>query len=163
MLPFNSNKKLKIKFKHLVRQVYNEAYVNSNYKTVLIKHDTLKPYFKQWYFLQLFNAYNLTSKGLRIQSELQMYLNKIDKTINEDCKIRPKVALKTITELGGNIFLLHQLDIKSIKSITLTSDNISGLCFMECLEDLCDFMIAFDLESGELGHASSNFGSMVGG
>lgn len=156
LIPFNGNKNLKIKFKYYVRKVFNEAYVNSDYKTNFINQQDIKPYFKQGYFQKLFNKHPLTDQGIRIQSEIQAHLNHLENTINSNLKIHSKM-MPTLLEIGGHFFLLNQLDINWIKESILKQNNAAEIIRIERIENIIDFVIAFSLLSSEFGHSSKNF------
>ena len=108
--PLKIDKYLKIKFKHFVQLVFNEAHVNTDYMADLIQSDDLKPFYKQSYVFRMFNKYPLNKAGKHLQSELKAHFDKIDSLINIDINHGRNEAIKTIVKLKGHVFLLKNLN-----------------------------------------------------
>jgi hypothetical protein len=115
--PFIKSQSIKILFKHFIKMAYESSNGNWNYKKLIRSNKEINPFFKQSFFLNLLRINKLTDNGNKLKIEISNYLNEIDKKIDHLLHNDKKKGLEILLSLGGNIFLLKNLNFQLLKTI----------------------------------------------
>ncbi len=86
-------------------------------KTILVRYTSIKPYIKTNALLRIMGSWNLNREGDNQSREIENYLNEIDEKFNDWFSNDPDRAIQTLLEIGGNIFLLNNIDFELLKTI----------------------------------------------
>ena len=115
--PFIKSQSIKILFKNFIKMAYNTSNGSWNYKKTTRSNREINQYFKQSFLLNLFKSIKLTDNGVNLKREISDYLNDIDKKIDNLLHNNKKKGLELLLSIGGNIFLLKNLDFQLLKNI----------------------------------------------
>lgn len=115
--PFTEEESIQILFKHFVKMAYDNSKGSWNYKKVIRDHGNVNQYIKQSFFINLFRMIRLTDQGRKVQQDISAYLDTIDTQINDLLHNDKKRGLELLLNIGGNIFLLKNLDFELLKNI----------------------------------------------
>ncbi len=115
--PFIKNQSIQILFKHFIKIAYDTSNKAWGYKKLTRSNREINQYFKQTFFLNLFRLNKLTDKGINLKKEISNYLYDIDKSIDNLLHNDKKKGLELLLSIGGNIFLLKNLDFQLLKKI----------------------------------------------
>ncbi|WP_027421244.1 hypothetical protein [Crocinitomix catalasitica] len=115
--PYQKSTSIKILFKHLIKVVYENSGSSKSFKSTVLNSINLKGLLKVNILQQLFGGISMTAKGNQTKVEILKYLKPIDQNINNLLKGDKKKALELLLSLGGNIFLLNNLDFALLKKI----------------------------------------------
>lgn len=115
--PFIKSPSIQILFNNFIKMAYDTANGSWNYKKATRSNREINPYFKESLLLNLFRINKLTDNGYKIKNEISNYLNEIDKSIDHLLHKDKKKGLELLLSIGGNIFLLKNLDFKLLKTI----------------------------------------------
>lgn len=111
--PYFKSKSIQILFKNFIKMVYDSSNGNWNYTKSVRSNKGIDLNFKQTFFTNLFRLNVLTAKGIEVQKKIVAYLNMIDNMLLND----NKKGLELLLNIGGNIFLLENLDFQLLKKI----------------------------------------------
>jgi len=115
--PFLKSQSIQILFKHFIKMGYEYSNGSFNYKKLIRSNQEISQYFKNSFFLNLFRLNRVTGKGRALKNEISNYLKEVDKTIVDLLHNDKKKGLDLILGLGGNVFLLKNLDFEHLKKI----------------------------------------------
>lgn len=115
--PFNSNPNIKVILRQLIKMSYEKATTQNFYKGKILKNKSLKKFHFTLLPVYLFGQYDLNTKGKEIQKEVREYLQLIDDTIVELIKIDRKRAIEMLLKIGGNLFLLENLEYDLLRKL----------------------------------------------
>lgn len=115
--PFIEEEPIQILFKHFVKIVYDASGGKKNYRESIKSNETSKQYFNQSFFINLFRFVKLTEEGEKAEQEITTYLKEVDENIGDLLENDQKKALEFLVSIGGNIFLLRNLDFDLLKKI----------------------------------------------
>lgn len=108
---------IQILFKHFVKIVYDASDGKKSYRESIKSNTTLKDYFNQSFFINLFRFVKLTDEGEKVKKEITIYLKEVDENIGDLLANDQKKALELLLTIGGNILLLQKLDFEFLKKI----------------------------------------------
>jgi hypothetical protein len=115
--PFLENEKAKIFFKNLVRVAYDNARDESHYGKLILKNDTVQPYFARG-ISKIFNGkFSLTQEGETIQQEIISEIKVLEKELPHLMESDQARALAILTMIKGNAFLIKGVDLKMMREI----------------------------------------------
>ncbi len=114
---FLKEESIQILFKHFVKMIYDASGGKKSYRESIRSTKELKSYFNQSFFIYLFRLIRLTEEGKKVKQEIAGYLKEIDKDINDLLENDQKQALELLITIGGNIFLLRNLNFDLLKKI----------------------------------------------
>ena len=114
---FIKSPSIKILFKHFIKMGYEEAKGVNSFKKSIISSNIMNQYAKQSFFQRIFGGFTLSNDGQKVKSEVLAYLKPIDDNIGNIINRDKVKALDILVTLGGNIFLLNNLDFKLLKKI----------------------------------------------
>lgn len=114
---FQKSPELKAVLTKLIKVAYDIVYSEKKYRNSILNSYPIKQHFKTSVILQSFGVYSLTKQGKSSKAKIKITLDKIDIQIGELLKNNQKEALKILLEIGGNIFLLKNLDFTLLHKI----------------------------------------------
>lgn len=114
---FVKEEPIQILFKHFVKIIYDASEGKKSYRESIISSKELHSYFDQTFFISLFRLIKLTDEGKKVQQEITSYLQEVNLQINNLLENDQKKALELLIAIGGNIFLLQDLDFDLLKKI----------------------------------------------
>lgn len=114
---FVEEEPIQILFKHFVKIIYDASGGKKNYRENIKSNKTLKHYFNQSFFINLFRFVRLTKEGENAKQEITTYLDEVDENIGNLLENDQKKALELLINIGGNIFLLKNLDFDLLKKL----------------------------------------------
>ncbi|EDP96177.1 hypothetical protein U8527_14795 [Kordia algicida OT-1] len=115
--PFKEEASIQILFKHYVKIIYEASNGKKGYRESIRSSKELQPYFSQTFFISLFRVIKLTNEGKNVQQEVVSYLQEVNLQINDLLENNQKKALELLIAIGGNIFLLQNLDFDLLRKI----------------------------------------------
>ncbi len=115
--PFTKSASIQILFKHFVKMVYQFSNGSWSYSKLIRTNQGISNYFVQGFFLKLFRTHKLTDTGARLKNDLSKYLKDVDKKIEHLLDNDKEKGLELLVSLGGNIFLLKNIDFKLLQNI----------------------------------------------
>ncbi|WP_452599038.1 hypothetical protein [Pontimicrobium sp. MEBiC01747] len=121
--PFYKSPEIQIQFKTYIKLIYDNSKGRWNYKKTVKNTSEIKPYFKSTFFINLFKQIKLTPEGHKLNTALKDYLYKIDSEIINLLENNKKKALELLENIGGNIFLLKNLDFEMLKKLDKELSN----------------------------------------
>lgn len=114
---FLKNNSIRILFPSYIKMVYENSKSSYRFKTKVIENKAVVSNFKSNLFLTLFQAIKINSEGIKLKAEISEFLNPIDENIDFLLNNDKKKALELLLTIGGNIFLLENLDFKLLQKI----------------------------------------------
>lgn len=115
--PFHKSPDIKAILTKLIKVAYDAVPSEKKYRKSILNSSPIKHVFKASAFQQLFSSFSLTPEGLTEKSKVETSLKEIDGKIDNLLRNNPKEALKILIEIGGNIFLLNNLDFELLRKI----------------------------------------------
>ncbi|MEJ6792605.1 MAG: hypothetical protein QNK89_07745 [Lacinutrix sp.] len=115
--PFNKEQDFEILFNNFIKMVYDASKGSWNFKKLNKSNLEVTTFFKSSVLLSLFKLYKLTDKGILVRTDIDNYLNGIDKSIDNLLHNDKKKGIELLLNIGGNIFLLKNLDFQLLKKI----------------------------------------------
>ncbi|MCF8277879.1 MAG: hypothetical protein K9J17_14185 [Flavobacteriales bacterium] len=116
--PFYTSQSLELLFRHLVTMGFQNADGTNNYvHKRLIKSPNLKGIFEIGFFIQLFGTIKLTPQGNALQREIKRALDRLETELPQVIHSDKAKALEILLAIGGNIFLLKNLDFALLNQI----------------------------------------------
>lgn len=117
LAPYQKSSSIKILFKHLIKVAYENARSSKVFKSKVLNSKNLKGLLRVNILQQIFGGMSLTPEGTKIKDEILKYLKPIDQNIHSLLNGDKKKALELLLSLGGNIFLLNNMDFSLLKKI----------------------------------------------
>lgn len=114
---FEKDLEIEILFRNLVKVGYQKSKTLSNFNNELIKTPTLKKCFSQNIFQRLFCAYNFTDYGKEIKRTVEKEIHNVNSELSSLNNIENQKAIELIKVIGGNIFLLENIDYELLNQI----------------------------------------------
>lgn len=126
-------------------RVYNDTPRDHTVKRAIIKEHKIQNLFSFSIIYRAFNIFRLNSNGRKIQNEIQRYLSVIDENIAQIIDESPEKALRLVSFLKGNIFLLKNLTFELLQKINILiiqNNEISNNDYFDMF-DVFDFSEIF--------------------
>lgn len=149
---FEKDNEIEILFRNLVKIGYQSSRTLMDFKNEMIRSQTLKKYFKQNIFQKLYYGYSFTEYGTELKRKIKQEIKNINNEIPDLKNIENQKAIELIKVIGGNIFLLGNIDYELLNLIdkdlateinrTSLSENGSGCS--ECSWSFEDYSSSFD-------------------
>lgn len=115
--PFNKSPSIQILFQHFVKMAYDASKGSWFYKKQVRVNQEINSYFKQTFLLNFFRITKLTDNGNKLKKEISAYLNDVDERIDHLLHNDKKKGLELLLKIGGNIFLLKNLNFELLKTL----------------------------------------------
>ncbi len=158
--PFREDTSIQVLFNHFVKIIYDASGGKKSYRESVRSNKQMKSYFNQSFFVHLFRLTRLTDKGKKVKEEITTYLQEANNKINDLLHNDKEKALELLLNIGGNIFLLQNLDFELLKKIdeellnqkrSLISDSYASgddwYFYLDFFED--GTLFDFDFEEGD--------------
>jgi hypothetical protein len=114
---FEKDNSIEMLFRNLVKIGYQKSRTLSDFKHELIKTPTLKKCFSQNIFQRLFYGYSFTAFGNELKRKVENEIENLNKELSGLNNIENKKAIELIKVIGGNIFLLGNIDYELLNQI----------------------------------------------
>jgi hypothetical protein len=108
---------IQLLFTHFVKIGHQASGNNRRYKKKIGEIGNLQPYLSDSFFISLFGMTRLNDRGKKTKHEVTKYLNEVDAQINDWLENDQEKALEILLAIGGNIFLLKNLNFELLKNI----------------------------------------------
>lgn len=142
--PFIKSPSIQILFKNFIKMAYDTSNGSWNFKKTTKSNREINPYFKQSFLLNLFRLNKLTDSGNKLRREISNYLNEIDKSIDHLLHNDKKKGLELLLRIGGNIFLLKNLDFQLLKTIDKELLNQQKVLYSDTYDSDSDWWLYVD-------------------
>jgi hypothetical protein len=142
--PFIKSPSIQILFENFVKMAYDNSNGSWSYKKSIRSNIEINQYFKQHFLLNLFRVNKLTGNGTKIKKEIIGYLNDIDKSIDHLLHNDKKKGLELLLSIGGNMFLLKNLDFKLLKTIDKELLNQQKVLYNDIYDTDSDWWLYID-------------------
>ena len=146
--PFTKSPSIQILFKNFIKMAYDSSNGSWNYKKTTRSNREINPYFKDTFFLNLFRLNKLTDDGIKLKKEISNYLIDIDKNINHLLLNDKKKGLELLLSIGGNVFLLNNLDFQLLKTIDKELLNQQKVLYNDTYDSDSDWWLYIDFFEG---------------
>lgn len=115
LTPFYVNAHEKILFRHLIAKGYHNSKSKHHFQDLIVQTQEMKDAFSQTVFQMIFGGRDLTLVGKKLKSETIEELLLLEDLLPKQLSDHPQEALKTLTNIQGNIFLLQNVvfDLKT--------------------------------------------------
>lgn len=144
---FLKSESIQILFSSYVRMVYDSAQGNWNYKKLIKSSDNINLYFKETFFSKLFRNLLLTKNGSNVRSNIVSSLDKMDEEVSKLTARDTEKALEIMMSIGGNIFLLKNLNFELLRDIDEALINNRKHIRSDLDDTYIDFWIYLDGDS----------------
>ncbi|WP_394759092.1 hypothetical protein [Flavobacterium sp.] len=114
---FENDNTIEILFRNLVKIGYQNSRTLSNFKNELIKTSVLKKCFSQNVFQKLFNINSYTEYGTELKRKIEKEIESLNKERSSINNIENQKALELIKLIGGNIFMLNNINYELLSQI----------------------------------------------
>jgi hypothetical protein len=114
---FEKDNTIEILFRNLVKIGYQSSRTVLDFKNELIKSPALKKCFKQNIFQKFYYGYSFTEYGIELKRKIENEIAKINTKIPDLKNIENQKAIELIKVIGGNIFLLGNIDYDLLDQI----------------------------------------------
>jgi hypothetical protein len=142
--PFLKNISMQILFKHFVKMAYDSINSDWSYIKLIRSNQEINQFFKQTFWSDLFRINKLTERGISLKNEISNYLNEIDRDIDKLLYDDTAKGLALLLSLGGNIFLLKNLDFQLLKKIDKELINQQRLLHKDSYDSNSDWWFYLD-------------------
>ena len=114
---FANEASIQILFKHFVKAAYEASGGKKSYRESIKSSNELRPYFNESFFISLFRFIKLTDDGKKVERAITSYLQEVNLKINDLLENDQQKALELLIAIGGNIFLLQNLNFDLLKKL----------------------------------------------
>ncbi|MDX1446107.1 hypothetical protein, partial [Lishizhenia sp.] len=108
---------IKIVLSKLIKVAYSAAKTEEEYRNCILETHPFPKSFKKSFFQKYFGGVSITEEGKERKSMIDIQLSEIDNKFDSLLKDNPKEALSLLLEIGGNIFLLKNIDFELLRKI----------------------------------------------
>lgn len=115
--PYQKSSSIKVLFQHLVQMGFQNAISESKYISVVRKSPTISNYFTTTIFQTLFGGFSLTQEGLELRTKIKAEITQLEKDLPGIIDSDMERALQILNSIGGNIFLLKNIDFSLLQQI----------------------------------------------
>lgn len=114
---FEKDPEIEMLFRNLVKIGYQKSRTLSDFKNKLIKTPTLKKCFSQNIFQRIFYGYSFTEYGKELKRKVEKEIQNLNSELSSLNNIENQKAIELIKVIGGNIFLLENIDYELLNQI----------------------------------------------
>lgn len=114
---FRKSPDLKAVLTKLIKVAYEATGSKRKFRKLIYLTSPVRHHFRSSLIQDLFDLFSLTSEGNTNKQMIQNRLNEIDQQIGHLLQNDQHEALKLLTEIGGNIFLLKNIDFELLRRI----------------------------------------------
>jgi hypothetical protein len=151
-----------ILFRHLVKVGYENAHSEYAYKKMIAAYKPLDECFEQNFFQRIFlKEFSLTDKGEELQIKIKAEIDSLNNTLPGLIANDKDQAAKIIHAIGGNIFLLKNIDFKLVHDLDkdfmdeMNKRKSSAGCSTGCGTG-CSVLTDFDTHSHSFDNSCSS-------
>jgi hypothetical protein len=114
---FYKDQEIEILFRNLVKIGYQKSGTLSSFKNQIIKTPFLKKCFSQNILQRIFYRYSFTEYGKAIKRAVEKEIQNLNLELSTIKNIQNQKAIELIKVIGGNIFLLENIDYELLNQI----------------------------------------------
>lgn len=114
---FEYDPSIEMLFRNLVKVAYQKSKTVAHFKNELIKTPTLKKCYSQNIFQKIFNCYSTTAYGKELKRKVQQEIQHLNSELSSVKNIENQKAIEIIKVIGGNIFLLENINYDLLEQI----------------------------------------------
>lgn len=115
--PYHKSSSIKILFQHLVQIGYQNSKSESKYRTAVIQSPNINQYFTRNFIQTVFGSFSITQEGLALRDKLKGEIDQLEKELPSIIETNKEKALQLLNTIGGNIFLLKNIDFSLLQQI----------------------------------------------
>lgn len=112
---FIDKPQLKANLKPLIKVAYEAS--DKYYAKAIVEGSSIKDLFKTVFYQKYFGKFSLTKKGKETMLLVKKELEEVDQKIGDLIQNKPNEALEILLKIGGNIFLLQNLEFELLRKI----------------------------------------------
>jgi len=114
---FQKSPEIKAILTKLIKVAYDAIDTEKKYRKSILNSSPIKDLFNASFLQQLFGTFALNKNGLNQKAQVQSELKDIDDRIGEMLTENPKEALQILIEIGGNLFLLKNVNFDLLRKV----------------------------------------------
>lgn len=107
-----------------LKSVYRSAFSKNNYIKLILKNKSINVFYKSNFLRKILNLYSLSTKGRELKNEILKCLDELNNSFNHDLKSNHEKTIEIIKKIKGNIFLIKNLEITSLKKINVIEEYL---------------------------------------
>jgi len=115
--PFQSSGSIQILLHLLIRIGFQNSGSQSRYISKVTKSRNLRTVFTQNFLEKLFGGYTTTESGKKLRTSVQLEIKQMEKDLPPIINLDKEMATDIVNKIGGNIFLLKNIDYSLLKQI----------------------------------------------
>jgi hypothetical protein len=108
--PFQQSSSIQVMFHQVIRMGFQNAGGESKYISILGKSPAMIPLFTKTIFQLMFWGFSISAEGLAMRNKLSEELAQLEKVLPDIISNDRDKALQLIKAIGGNIFLVKNID-----------------------------------------------------
>lgn len=117
LAPFNKSNSIKILFRHMVKIGFQNAKSERYFKNSIISNPYVTGAFDKNIFQKIFGGFSFNQIGKLLKTELQDEITHLEQELLDLIMTDKLKAASIIKAIGGNIFLLKQINIELLNQI----------------------------------------------
>lgn len=117
LAPYIKANSIKILFRHVVKMGYQNAKSEKKFKNSIINNPYITKCFNRNIFQKLIGSFSFNQTGTLLKKELQNEIAKLEVELTNLITTDKLKAASIVKTIGGNIFLLKNIDIELLNQI----------------------------------------------
>ncbi|MBP6311194.1 MAG: hypothetical protein KA408_02925 [Flavobacteriales bacterium] len=115
--PYQKSSSIKILFQHLIRMGFQNSKSESKYISAVRQSTNINHYFTKNIFQTVFGGFSITQDGLELRNKIKTEIAQLEKELPPIITSDKEKALQILNTIGGNIFILKNIDFSLLKQI----------------------------------------------
>lgn len=115
--PYQKSSSLKVLFQHLIRTGFQNAKSESKYVSAVRRSPNIHFYFTKNIYQIVFGGFSITQEGTDLRNKIKKEITQLEKDFPAIILSDKEKARQILNTIGGNIFLLKNIDFTLLKQI----------------------------------------------
>lgn len=115
--PYQKSSSIKILFQHIIRMGFENAKSESKYISAVRQSKNIQHYFTKSIIQSLFGGFSITEDGIELRNKIKIEIAQLENDLPALIHNDKQKALEVLNTIGGNIFLLKNIDFKLLQQI----------------------------------------------
>lgn len=115
--PYQKSSSIKILFQHLIRMGFQNAKSESKYVSAVRQSRNVNYYFTKNILQTVFGGFSISQDGTELRNKIKTEIAQLEKDLPSIIHSDKEKALQILNTIGGNIFLLKNIDFSLLKQI----------------------------------------------
>ena len=115
--PYQKSSSIKVLFQHLIRMGFQNAKSEAKYFSAIRQSPNINYYFTKNIFQAIFGGFSITKEGIELRNKIKIEIAQLEKELPPIITSDKEKALQILNTIGGNIFLLKNIDFSLLKQI----------------------------------------------